>query len=359
MLAVWKAAVEQLEQGQDVILATILSVAGSSPRHVGTHLLVKRDGSIVGTIGGGRFEADVQRFAARALQDSLSHRLVFSFRGQDARSAEMICGGEAQVLVELVKAGDDETLSVFRSARDLSATRRRGYLFTNVDLPMGGQKKGGIHHMLMQENGSQVGGFPGDGQAIAAMPEPRLLKPAQLVDIEGQELPVFLEWIRPRGTAYIFGAGHVGVCVAHLAAYVDFRVVVVDDRAEFADPRKVVEADEVAAVDTFDQFFAQAQLDEDSYVVIVTRGHAHDRTVLGHALKTSAGYIGMIGSRRKTNLIFQSLLQEGFSREDLQRVHAPIGLSIGGETPQEIGISIIGEMIDVRSKSDRIERRGD
>ena len=191
------------------------------------------------------------------------------------------------------------------------------------------------------------------------MPQPRLLKPAQFLDIEGQEHPVFLEWIRPRGTAFIFGAGHVGICVAHLASYVDFRVVVVDDRAEFANPQKVPDAHEVAAVDAFDQFFADSSLDEDSYVVIVTRGHAHDKAVLSQALKTPAGYIGMIGSRRKTNLIFQALLTEGFSREDLQRVHAPIGLTIGGETPQEIGVSIVGEMVDVRSKSDRIQRRGD
>lgn len=361
MLTLWQAALEQLGQGQHVAFATILSVAGSSPRHVGTRFLIRRDGSIVGTIGGGLLEADVQRFAASALQNGTSHRVFFSFQGADTQSTEMICGGQVEVLVEFVDAGDEQTINILRGVRDLSAARRKGYLLTYMDMPLGGHKRGPIQHMLIDEHGPRIGGFPGDDKALLAARQPRVLKPAQLLETEGEDCAVFLEWIYPRGTAYVFGAGHVGLCVAHLAAYVDFRVVVIDDRAEFANTERAPDADEVVAVGSFDQFFADnsASLDEDSYVVIVTRGHAHDKAVLGEALRTRAGYIGMIGSRRKTNLILQALLTEGFSREDLERVHAPIGLPIGGETPQEISISIIGEMIDLRSKKDRIERRGD
>lgn len=361
MLTLWQAAVEQLEQGRDVVLATILSVAGSSPRHVGTRFLIRRDGSIVGTIGGGLLEADVQRFAAAALQIGTSHRAFFSFQGADTQSPEMICGGQAEVLVEFIGARDEQTIDLLRAVRDLSAVRRKGYLFTYVDMPLGGQKSGPIQHMLTDENGSAIGGFPGDGEALLATRQPRLLKPAQLLKTQEEDYAVFLEWICPRGTAYVFGAGHVGVCVAHLAAYVDFRVVVIDDRAEFANTERAPDADEVVVVGSFDEFFADAaaSLDEDSYVVIVTRGHAHDKAVLSQALRTRAGYIGMIGSKRKSNLIFQALLMEGFSTQDIERVHAPIGLPIGGETPQEISISIIGEMIDLRSKKDRIEQRRD
>ena len=191
---------------------------------------------------------------------------------------------------------------------------------------------------------------------MKSLPERRLLKPAQLLKVPSLTYPVYLERIRPRGTVYIFGAGHVGVCVAHLAAYVGFTVVVIDDRSEFANAERVPEAAEIVVVDSFADEFSSLSLDSDSYVVIVTRGHAHDRTVLVQALRSQAGYVGMIGSRRKTHVIFQALLKEGFAREDLSRVHAPIGLPIGGETPEEIGVSIVAEMVSVRNRKEVIDR---
>jgi xanthine dehydrogenase accessory factor len=205
--------------------------------------------------------------------------------------------------------------------------------------------------------GLRIGGFSNDEAAWRAMPEARLLKPTQLLKVAGSEHPVFLEWLRPTSTAYIFGAGHVGACVAHLASYVNFKVVIVDDREEFACSTNVPEADQIHVVD-FQNASSRLVLDEDSYVVIVTRGHAHDKTVLTQALRTNAEYIGMIGSRRKIKLIFESLLMEGFTRDDLQRVHAPIGLPIGGETPQEIGVSIVAQMIELRNRKDALRKLG-
>jgi len=135
-----------------------------------------------------------------------------------------------------------------------------------------------------------------------------------------------------------------------LAAYVNFSVVLLDDRAEFASAERAPDAHEVKVICSFDNALNGYTIDEDSYIVIVTRGHAHDKTVLAQVLRTKAGYIGMIGSRRKIALIYQNLLMEGFSREDFERVHAPIGLAIGAETPEEIAVSIIGEMISARNK---------
>ncbi len=106
MISVWRAALEEFQHGRDFVFASILDVRGSSPRHVGTRFLVRRNGSIVGTIGGGLFEAEVQRFASVALESGTSHRAVFSFTGKDSHSSEMICGGEAEVLIEFVSAGD-------------------------------------------------------------------------------------------------------------------------------------------------------------------------------------------------------------------------------------------------------------
>lgn len=350
MLAIWRAAVEELEKGRDFVLATIVSVKGSSPRHVGTRFLVRQDGVIVGTIGGGLFEANVQRFAASTLEKGTSHRVLFSFKGEDTSSAEMICGGDAEVIVEFVSAKDKELEELLRRVLAVSLERGSGFLLTDVAMPLPGE--GRPAHLFLDERNNRVGGFPGEEQVLAALPPTRLLKPAQLLSLPDRAFPVFLEWLHPTGTVYIFGAGHVGECVAHLSAYVDFKAVVLDDRADFASPERVPDADRIVVVDSFHQSFEELTVDEDSYVVIVTRGHAHDKTVLSQALRSKAGYIGMIGSRRKTKLIFEALLQEGFSQEDIQRVHAPIGLPIGGETPQEIAVSIIAEMIQIRNRKE-------
>jgi xanthine dehydrogenase accessory factor len=357
MQQIWSAAVEQFEKGHDFVLATIVAVRGSSPRHVGTRFLVKRDGGIVGTIGGGLFEARVQQFAAAALESRASHRAFFSFTGPDAQSTDMICGGDADVMVEFVDCKDEIFARICRALLEISRHRASGYLFTELALSVGGRSAEPMKHLLVDSRGLRIGGFEKDEIAVRSMPEQRLLEPAQMLRPEGLDHPVFLEWAHPTGTAYIFGAGHVGVCVAHLASYVDFKVVLVDDRPEFASPAKAPDADQVHVIE-FDRAFSDLPIDDDSYVIIVTRGHAHDKTVLAQALRTDAGYIGMIGSRRKTKLIFQALLMESFTREDLQRVHSPIGLPIGGETPQEIGVSIVAEMIQVRNSKDRLKRLG-
>lgn len=355
MPAIWRAAVEQFGQRKNFVLATILSVEGSSPRHVGTRFIVRQDGVIVGTIGGGLFEADVRRLAMTVLEQGISHRVYFSFRGTDAESKDMICGGSAEVLLEYVDGEDSLREEIFKRLLSMTVDRKPGWLFTYAAMPRGGQ--GDVKHLLIDDSRSRLGGFSGDQVAVAAMPETRLLKPMQVLNLPGWEHPVFLECVRPTGTVYIFGAGHVGECVAHLAAYVNFVVVVLDDRPEFASRERIPDADETI-VAPFANVFEKLGIDEDSYIVIVTRGHAHDWTVLDQALRTNAGYIGMIGSRRKTQLVYEALLKTGFSREDLQRVHAPIGLPIGGETPQEIAVSIVAEMIQARSRRDELKKLG-
>ncbi len=358
MISVWRAALEEFQQGRDFVFASILDVRGSSPRHVGTRFLVRRNGSIVGTIGGGLFEAEVQKFAASALESGTSHRALFSFTGKDSQSSQMICGGEVEVLVEFVSAEDKILGDIISRVLTLNEKRSIGYLFTNVSMPRGGQIAGSVDHLLVEEHGAKIGRIPGEEEALKAVPDRRLLKPSQILETQALEYPILLEWLRPRGTVYIFGAGHVGVCVAHLASYVNFRVVVMDDRADFVTPERIPDAEHLVALRTFDEAFKDLVVDEESYIVIVTRGHSHDRIVLDQSLRTKAVYIGMIGSRRKNRIVFERLLSDGFTREDLERVHAPIGLPIGGETPEEIGISILAEMIQIRNRKDQLKHLG-
>ncbi|MGD9211980.1 MAG: XdhC family protein, partial [Desulfobacteraceae bacterium] len=153
---------------------------------------------------------------------------------------------------------------------------------------------------------------------------------------------------------YLFGAGHVAQPTARFAAMVGFRVIVIDDRSNFANSERFPEAHDIRVIEDFEKVLSDLPINEDSFIVILTRGHFHDGTVLKQALKTNAGYIGMIGSRRKRDLIYDDLLNQGFSRDDFKRVHAPIGLSIGAETPEEIGMSIVAELIHKRAQLTKI-----
>jgi xanthine dehydrogenase accessory factor len=166
-------------------------------------------------------------------------------------------------------------------------------------------------------------------------------------------LELFVEPLASEPVVYVFGGGHVSLQIVPLAARVGFKVVVVDDRAEFADPHNFPEAWKVHQY-PFEDVLDKFPVDESSYFVIVTRGHIHDKTVLTQALRIPAKYIGMIGSRRKRNMIYDALLKEGFTKDDMDRVHAPIGLDIGAETPEEIAVSIVGELIKVRAEHEEV-----
>jgi xanthine dehydrogenase accessory factor len=164
-----------------------------------------------------------------------------------------------------------------------------------------------------------------------------------------------VEPLRPEDVVHIFGAGHISTFVAPLAKMVGFRVVVIDDRQEFANRDRFPHADDILLL-PFSEAWNAISLTRSSYLVIVTRGHAHDTTVLRGAVREDVAYVGMIGSRRKRNVVYRALMGEGVPPELLDRVHSPIGLDIGAETPEEIAVSIVGELISVRAERARTEK---
>lgn len=168
--------------------------------------------------------------------------------------------------------------------------------------------------------------------------------------VSGKQEVAVIDPVGNRGTALIFGAGHVGRNLVPVLSSVEFRTVVLDDRQEFASRERFGSVDEIVHLDSFEEAFKGVTIDERSYIIIVTRGHLHDRTVLRQALRTKAAYIGVIGSRTKRDLTFQALLDEGFAKADLERIHSPIGLPIKAETPAEIAVSIAAELIRIRAE---------
>ena len=260
MREVLRALLEELDAGRRCVLATVVRASGSTPRTSGARMMVRADGSSLGTIGGGAFEAVVLADARSLLAEPEPVPVVkpytFTERGENALG--MACGGSAEVLLEVLHAGE------------------------------------------------------------------RLV---------------------------IFGAGHVGMALARAAAAVGFRPALVDDRPEACAAARSAGVGEVFPCDATWSRGVPA-LDAGAYVAVVTRCHRTDRLALGHVLRERTRYVGLIGSRRKRQVIFRELrLEDGIAAEALEAVRCPIGLPIGGETPEEIAVSIVAELLQTRHAS--------
>jgi xanthine dehydrogenase accessory factor len=219
-------------------------------------------------------------------------------------------------------------------------------------LRFAGEKLEGIDHCLLQNQRVVCGDLPLDPATVEGLIRDHWGAACLRSVTLGQSL-ILIERVLPPETVFLFGAGHVAQPTARLAAFMGFRVQVVDDRAEFASAERFPEADEVRVVTDFKAALKGLAIDRSAFIVIVTRGHLHDQTVLMQALGTEAAYIGMIGSRRKRDHIFNALLKQGFTPADLKRVHSPIGLDIGAETPEEIALSIVAELVQARARGRR------
>ncbi len=338
-----------LEQGEDLVTATIINHEGSTPRHTGTRMIIRPGGDFIGTIGGGIVEAAVLRAAAELFRTGGAQVQSFELNQDNLSGMDVICGGRLSILMEHIKPSP-ENIELFRTAQNAGKKRNKYLLITMLDRLDG--KTMQVHRCLVMDDGSTHG----DAACLKTW--------LHTIVQEGRRIghPVMLSigdkhfWVEPFlefGTLYLFGAGHVSRQTAVLGAKVGFQAVVLDDRAEFANKERFPDPIEVKVIPRFEDCVQDLEIDPDSYLVIVTRGHLSDRTVLEQALTTPAGYIGMIGSRRKRDTIFQALLQQGFSHEDLKRVHCPIGLDIDAQTPDEIAVSIVAELIRARSEKAR------
>jgi xanthine dehydrogenase accessory factor len=341
-MGIFQPIADLLAGSESLVLATIVSRSGSAPRAVGSRMAVRQDGPIIGTIGGGILEARVQELAKEVFQHRLAVLKKYVLTAQDASQMGMVCGGTVQVLVHFLDASRPGDLGLYR---EIAATLKAGeqaWLITAM--PSGFDVPEPIAQGMSKGKDQSVGDLELEVvQALTAYPSDR----PEIAVYQGRRY--LAEALSHEGTVYIFGAGHVSQQVAPLAGLVGFSVVVMDDRQEFANRERFPEAEEVIVLDNFDAALKGLEINADSYLVIVTRGHAHDQTLLRQALSTPAGYIGMIGSRRKRDTIYQNLLAEGYTEADIARVNSPIGLTIGADTPEEIGVSIAAELIAVRA----------
>jgi xanthine dehydrogenase accessory factor len=256
MLEIYQELVNVISKGERVVLATVISSRGSAPRKAGAKMLIKKDSTFIGSVGGGGVEQQVREKAIEVMNSGEPQIVHFDLSGKGERAA-MICGGQ---------------------------------------------------------------------------------------------MDVFLEPILSPETLYLFGAGHISQSTAAMGKMLGFQVVVIDPRPEYNNSDRFPDADSLI-VEGYDSAFSKLNVDKDSYIVIYTTGHVLDEQCLRFAVGTKAKYIGMIGSKKKVMEVKERLLQKGVSQQQLDRVYAPIGIEIGAETPQEIAISILAEIIKVKRGS--------
>jgi len=259
---IFEEIVRMRKAGERGALATIVHTNGSIPSYESSRMLVREDGSIAGTIGGGCVEAEVWAAAKDVMRIEQPRKMAFNLNHEAAFDAGLICGGT---------------------------------------------------------------------------------------------LEIFVEPILPTPVLYIFGGGHVSLAVARTASAVGFAVGVADDRETFANAERFPMAGEIYT--TYEDAFEKIKPNASSYLLIVTRGHKDDMRVLAWAVRTDARYIGMIGSKRKVLSVYKALEKEGFSAEEFERVHAPVGLDIGALAPEEIAVSIAAELIAVRRNAQNLPHK--
>ncbi len=330
-----------LDAGEDFALIKLIGERGSTPRAAGAEMLVRRDGSTAGTIGGGLLEFSMMREAAGVLESRVSRVVGLRLAGEDLDSdAEMVCGGSAEVLITYVSPGEPRLREVLAAVRAAQSARRRAWLFTVLPLEEGGR----VETCLLHADGTLVGPRPcGSDTLRAAVNKVAIHGSSRLPD--GR--PVVVESVGLPPRVVICGAGHVAHALAPAAQVVGFDVTVLDDREQFADPRRFPGAEVIPG--PFQGALERVGVDAASYIVVVTRGHTHDMDVLVQALRTPARYIGLMASRSKRARMIATLREAGIDESDLSRVHSPIGLDIGAETPAELAVSIVAEMIQVRA----------
>jgi len=353
MVSIEEEIVKILGQGAPAVLATVVDRAGSAPRGVGAKMLLRADGSSIGTIGGGRMEAQVLQETRRVMEAGEARMLRFELTAKDLAEEGSICGGDVTIFVEPLPAGMADLQEIYRHI--VRVKKRGGHCIlativsVNETFSQGSKSK-----VLIDQDGQAIGSLLDDREVIEKLrPEIAALgreNRARILTLQrdGERIEVLLESVVSEPTVFVFGCGHISTCLAPLVKTVGFKVVVADDRADFANRERFPEVDEIV-LDAFEGLLEKLKIDENSYLIVVTRGHLHDLIVLEQALRTHARYIGMIGSGRKIRMVYENLKEKGISGDLVSRVHAPIGLDIGAETPEEIAVSILAELIEVRA----------
>ena len=307
MNGIFTTLLYEMEKRHDTVLCTIIADSGSTPRGKGAQMLVGETGLLSGTIGGGAVEGGAIALGQTLLRERRSAVHEYKLLHNDGDDIGMVCGGDVTVHLQFIAAGDPVW-------RELAGSV--------------------LHRIALRQPGALVLALDGGAPALRDAPE---------TDSAHVSLPL------PIGErAILFGAGHCSLALCPLLTTVGFRVTVVDDRPELVTKERFPTADAVICCD-LDRVTETVPIGEEDYVVVMTNGHSHDFAVQEQVLRGKYAYIGVIGSRAKTASVNARLREAGISEAAIASVHTPIGTAIKAVTPEEIAVSIAGEMICVRA----------
>lgn len=328
---IFDIVVNCLENGSHGVLATVVKRAGSAPRDVGAKMLVVDDGRIFGTVGGGQLESSAHDKAKEIMGKGATFVLNVNMDATKVEGEDMLCGGNVDILLEPVT---ERHRDVYEAVRKCREDKGPAVIFTRFG-------PGVFAKSLISGDGTVIGD-PVDREATErCMRSLRRREP----ELHGN---TFAEPVGVIVPLYIFGAGHVSQHLSKIAKIAGFSITVIDDRKAFANVERFPEADSIINAGIGDAFNSLS-LTGNEYVVILTRSQESDALALEGVLKRNAKYVGMMGSARKVGIIMDRLHEKGFHRKVTAGVHAPVGIDIDAEAPQEVAVSIVAELIKVKN----------
>jgi xanthine dehydrogenase accessory factor len=330
------------ETGDPVAVATLVRVQGSAPRLPGARLCCSSGGAMHGSVSAGCVENDVFENAQQVLQSGEPKLVNYGIAKEEAFQVGLSCGGNIDVLIEPFRED-----ALWNELKEAVAARRPVLMATGITQGSLLGKK-----MLLSAEAVLQGEFAQEcaTELLAAARE--LLQAGSSAQVRcftvaGDEIEVFLEPVLPPRRLYIVGGNHIAIPLSQLAKRLGYFVGIVDPRSVFASSERFPDADELYCVWP-EEFFKETRLDAFSCLVTLSHDMKFDVPALAHALTSDAGYIGALGSRKTHAKRCEELRSQGFSDEDLAKIHSPIGLDLGGRRPEEIALAILSEMQTVR-----------
>lgn len=342
MLDLLPVVVDHLAADRSVALAMVVGRRGSLPMARCAKMLMLDDGSTRGTVGGGCLEAEVWSVGRELLRQGGCSLDTFHLNEVEEGLGGHVCGGTVSILTRVLRPMPP-TRELVTALHATLAGERSSALVTRLPESEGRAPDGG---WALLESG---GDTRTDGLRLDAPTQERcrgLLAGKAPVEL-GEPARLFVEPLHPTPVVSVFGAGHCGKAIGRVAAGAGFRVRLYDDREPFLEAAASPWAEHRECID-FARASEAVRVAPHHYLVIVTRGHEHDLELMRQLASTPAAYMGMIGSQRKRLLFERTLAAEGVPRERLERLRSPMGLPIGADTPEEIAVAVVGEMIAVR-----------
>ena len=337
MIDVFEGIIAHQDRGESCMLVSAVGGEGSAPRKTQSHMLVNQAGWVCGTVGGGAVEGNSIEYAKLLLEKKSSGLKAFELYDHAAEDIGMVCGGSVKVHFEYISADDRELRSIALAAAEALKCGENAWLIMDIS-----------KHRMSLFDGVRVIGSEVPREVLN-------MRSAASVSCTIGELQYYAEQLAYSDRVYIFGGGHVAQALVPVLAAVDFRCVVIEDREEFCSKELFPQAQDVRLL-AQQEWKENLRIEKSDCICIMTRGHQNDLACQAFALETKAGYIGVIGSRRKVAYVNEQLREMGFDEAQIARIVTPIGLEIGAVTPAEIAVSIAAQMIAHRASGRNVKK---